>query len=64
MAKATGFYRGNKAYGLTERHQFHLVLDADDHDKLQKLTYAMQMSAADVVRTLLRSKRVPKKGCR
>lgn len=50
----TGFYRGNKAREMKDAHQFHLVLAPEDHEKLQKLTFAMQMSAADVVRTLIR----------
>ena len=58
MAKVvkTGFFRGNKAREMRDAHQFHLVLAAEDHAKLQKLTHAMEMSAADVVRTLIRTK--------
>ena len=59
MAKETGFYRGNREAPAASRHQFHLVLTQADHEKLQSLTHSMKMSAADVIRTLVRKAKVP-----
>lgn len=59
MATKSSFYRGNREAPAATRHQFHLVLTQADHEKLQQLSHSMRMSAADVVRTLLRKTKVP-----
>lgn len=47
------FYSGSRKR-LVKAKQFHALLNEDDWGKLTRLTHAWKMSAADVLRELLR----------
>ena len=56
MARDTkGFYRTGRRRNVGEHKQFHLLLDPEDYAKLAKLSHKMKLTAADVVRALVRS---------